>query len=389
MGVDSDGQDQTARWLAVLRDGSEGERQRARTELGLILERNGHLADAAEAYRANVDARVSDRRPYERLAALARAGGDASLEAATLRALADLLDPPPISPDLARRGRGLGGGGCSDDTRDMKQEKAPVSRRPVNGARRIQARPVSRPGRGRAALSVGVVAIAMVAIVLGVRHLPDVLLPTPTPEASRVAVNAASASPPSPVAAASSPAPVDLRLVVDVSTPPAPQAAVPSPSPAPSPAPLPERCASATLHFPETRDTEAAVRAAYHEYLARQGVTIDPTSTLFAGLGQAYAARHAEIVAGWMAVALQREQRGLRAFSLADYVASDVVVATGPGEYQLRATVSPQGWAEIRAWPATICEGAFIRDPANAHWVDLMQASVGDITWALPTPLPR
>ena len=44
-----------------------------------------------------------------------------------------------------------------------------------------------------------------------------------------------------------------------------------------------------------------------------------------------------------MASPPQREQRGLRAFSLADYVASDVVVATGPGEYSLRATVSPQG----------------------------------------------
>jgi hypothetical protein len=223
----------------------------------------------------------------------------------------------------------------------------------------------------------------MVAIVLGVRRLPDLLLPASTVEPARAVSSLSSAASPSPIVIASSPAPVDLRLVVDASASPSTQAAVPSPSP--SPAPLAERCTSATLRFPETRDTETAVRAAYREFLARQGVTIDPTSTLFAGLGQAYAARHAEIVAGWMAVALQREQRGLRAFSLADYVASDVVVATGPGEYQLRATVSPQGWSEIRGWPATSCEGAFIRDPANAHWVDLMQASVGDITWALPT----
>ena len=385
MGVDSDGQDQTARWLAVLRDGSEGERQRARTELGLILERNGRLADAAEAYRANVDARVSDRRPYERLAALARAGGDASLEAATLRALADILDPlpAPLTPLPLSRTRARG-------SRTIRSQR---SLPPLPLGEEMSAPGTSRHGRrpwpwaGRAVGWRG--GHRDGGDCAGRAPSADVLLPTPTPEPARVAVNAASASPPSPVAAASSPAPVDLRLVVDVSTPPTPQAAVPSPSPAPSPAPLPERCASATLHFPETRDTEAAVRAAYHEYLARQGVTIDPTSTLFAGLGQAYAARHAEIVAGWMAVALQREQRGLRAFSLADYVASDVVVATGPGEYQLRATVSPQGWAEIRAWPATSCEGAFIHDPANAHWVDLMQASVGDITWALPTPLPR
>ena len=59
-----------------------------------------------------------------------------------------------------------------------------------------------------------------------------------------------------------------------------------------------------------------------------------------------------------------------------------------PGEYQYRATISPRGWTEIRAWPATTCEGAFIRNPANACWVELMEASVGDITWALPTPSP-
>ena len=42
----------------------------------------------------------------------------------------------------------------------------------------------------------------------------------------------------------------------------------------------------------------------------------------------------------------------------------------------------------MRAWPAETCEGAFMRSPVNAHWVDLMQVSVGDITWALPTRTP-
>jgi hypothetical protein len=155
-----------------------------------------------------------------------------------------------------------------------------------------------------------------------------------------------------------------------------------------APTPLPERCADAGLRFPETRDPEDAVRTAYRDYLVRQGVAIDPNSTLFRGLGEAYASRHGEILAGWIAVTLQRERRGLSTFSLTDYVSSDVIVATGPGTYQFRATISPQGWNEIRAWPASSCEGAFIQHPANARWIELMQASVGDITWALPTPSP-
>src|SRR4051794_24666181 len=80
-------------WLAVLRDGTEAEQALARTELGLILEARGRLDEAAAAYERNVAAGVSDRRPYERLAALAHARGDARAEAWALRALADVLAP--------------------------------------------------------------------------------------------------------------------------------------------------------------------------------------------------------------------------------------------------------------------------------------------------------
>jgi hypothetical protein len=202
-----------------------------------------------------------------------------------------------------------------------------------------------------------------------------------------------SAAPPPTVAGpVLPPATIELRLIATTPSPlPSPIATrTPSPTATPSltPTPLPPRCADAQLRFPETGDPEEAVRAAFRDYLTRQGVTNDPSSSLFAGLGEAYAARHDEVVAGWVGVILQRERRGLPAFPLADFVASDVVVAVGPSEYQLRATTSPRGWTEMRSWPAETCEGAFMRSPANARWVDLMQASVGDITWALPTPRP-
>src|SRR5687768_17588734 len=86
------------RWLALLRDGTQDEQQRARTELGLILEARGLLDDAFEAYARNVAEGVSDPRPYERLAVLARARGDHATVARVQRALADLLAPSPPAP---------------------------------------------------------------------------------------------------------------------------------------------------------------------------------------------------------------------------------------------------------------------------------------------------
>ncbi|MGE3271231.1 MAG: hypothetical protein AB7P40_20945, partial [Chloroflexota bacterium] len=89
------------RWLALLRDGSEAEQQLARTELGLILEARGLLDEATAAYAQNVQDGVADRRPYERLAAIARLRGDVAEEARLLRALADLLAPPLLPEDDA------------------------------------------------------------------------------------------------------------------------------------------------------------------------------------------------------------------------------------------------------------------------------------------------
>lgn len=497
----SSGQDEptpAVYWLNLLRDGSGDERQRARTELGCLLEARGLIAEAADAYRANVEAGVADRRPYERLAAIARLQADQTTEAWALRALADLLEPrpaetaesvesPPEAPDepalpatrssvnladlaeLATAPVGLPGTEPAADpvpvvatetppptvtvladlaalaaapVTDPDTEVVPAPRveaeavpaatvggeivdRPVaepestgdvDGApdaeripapaparersrRLVQAQAASRPGLWNVAVTAGLalVAVLVVAVAAGFLPGPEFLAPLPaqTPVPAQTLLPAqtaplASASPPSsstPVASAPSPEAVELRLIADASTPPPTVALATAPSPAP--VLLPARCADAALRFPETRDTETAVRAAFREYLARQGVSGDSASTRFGGLGDAYAARHAEVVAGWMAVILQRERRGLSTFSLTDYVASDVMVAVGPGEYRLRATISPQGWAEIQSWPVDTCEGAFVRDPANARWIERVQASIGDITWALPTPAGR
>ena len=86
------------RWLLLLRDGSEAEQQLARTELGLILEARGLLDEAAEAFERNVAEGTTDRRPYERLAAIARLRGDVAAEARALRGLAELLSPAPPPP---------------------------------------------------------------------------------------------------------------------------------------------------------------------------------------------------------------------------------------------------------------------------------------------------
>ncbi|MGE3912157.1 MAG: hypothetical protein AB7K36_22545, partial [Chloroflexota bacterium] len=231
------------------------------------------------------------------------------------------------------------------------------------------------------------IGVAVLAVVGGIAMLTPIGQPAP-------AETALTAPPPSlsPVlepsgaermAPAASPSPTALPSPVAGARP------TTAASPTHTPAPLAARCADAALRFPESTDTATAVRTAFREFMARQGVTADPASTLFAGLSDAYAEHHAEVVAGWMAVILQRERRGLPAFPLVDYVASDVIVAAGPGQYQQRATMSPQGWTELRALNADTCEGAFLRNPANARWVELMQASVGDITWAIPTQTRR
>lgn len=583
------------RWLALLRDGTDEERRLARTELGLLLEARGLLDEASEAYERNVADGVADRRPYERLAALAHRRGDAATEARALRALANLIAPPvevdlaagpshppavtgaaadaaeaapaeaPPSPagsggpESAARtpdrpppsDSGVGGApagssgllavgsssqsvpavdpasppvGTTTDAPDSGPEGASDAPAPgpadAPGARRAAAADVSEPqpeatvgppgrpdgrpggrdlhpadadapGRTAAAPATGTPDRAGVGPVGGagpsddlgaapddpdaaagprpigresvppatagaaaeppggapagqpvaaeepptVGDRPRLLRPAGEPDDHVVAPDpaAAHARPGGPTAAelwagrrlllsamttvilvlvgamflraseqrsarpavsptvpsaTSSPLPVGLQLAEGPASPaPVPSVTpLPTAAPAASPTPLSARCVDAAERFPETRDTGAAVRAAFRQFLARQGVTIDPASTLFAGLADAYAERHAEVVAGWMAVTLQRERRGLPTFPLTDYVASDVVAPSGPGEYQLRATVSPQGWVEMSQWPAGSCEGAFMRHPDNARWVALMEASVGDVTWAMPTP---
>lgn len=493
MSVSPGAEGDIGRWLALLRDGSEEEQQLARTELGLILEARGLLDDAAEAYERNVAAGVSDRRPYERLAALARMRDDRETEARMLRALADLLAPlppppppapvsppeppvavepvPPIAvevehppasedgvevapvaeeapeespttrlpipdaaadtPDAPSDAADPAGANVVStivDTEPAPESTAPpepeliASPEPAQAAseRSKQAEPsVGRRGRARAedtdpgvalhhvlemhpeearhhsehrpappagsSMSRTLITLALLVPVMVVVGAAALVWPGASDSGSTLP------PPATPVMTVStSPvATVEMRLIAGTPSPlPSPVATqTPTPSPTSVPTPLAARCTDVGLRFPETRDPEGAVRTAYREYLTRQGV-LDAPSIEMSRLGEAYVARHEEVVAGWMAVTLQREQRGLVAFPLADYVASDVMVATGPGAYQLRATISPQGWTEIRAWPAETCEGAFMRSPANARWVDLMQASVGDITWALPTRQP-
>ena len=42
----------------------------------------------------------------------------------------------------------------------------------------------------------------------------------------------------------------------------------------------------------------------------------------------------------------------------------------------LDTMLTPDEWAEIRSWPATNCEGAFVKGPRNAGLVTLMERVV-------------
>src|SRR5262249_38180882 len=136
-----------------------------------------------------------------------------------------------------------------------------------------------------------VLGMLMIGLV-GRQLFAETAVPVPSPGPTPLAESASTVTP-FPVAAPT-PAPLDLRLVLETVASPAASAAKASPaaSPSPSPTPLPARCADASQHFPETQDSEAAVRTAFREYLTRQGVLLDGPSTLFVGLGEAYAVRH-------------------------------------------------------------------------------------------------
>lgn len=77
--------------------------------------------------------------------------------------------------------------------------------------------------------------------------------------------------------------------------------------------------------------------------------------------------RSNEIVAGWMAVSLQRARRGFPTPSLAQWHQDG---------YTMGRTIPVSEWNDMLTWPADSCEGSFIQNPANSFQVSLVRSLV-------------
>ena len=427
-------------WLARLRDGAADEQAAARTELALILERRGMVADAIEGYRANVAAGVRDRRSYDRLAAIYRSRGDALGEASVLEALVRLLrgtesqtmtalptlsgaDTTSGSPDAGPAEQhpaaitneredpwatdDVGGSPTASSRAGTRPAAAPsvpgprgldplgqdgqhtatpagpaYATAPRRGQRPI-GRPVPNPGpRGGSMSPAAGILIALLGLLVLIGAVVFALLWT----GGRIGGLNLGASTSGQAASGAADAGAPSGGPASGGAPTAPLAAGPAPTPTPA-APA-ASCWDPAVRFPESQQPADAVREALLEHLRRQDGTVDPTNPQVASLLDAHVQRADELVAGWMGVQLQRAQRRLPQFSLASYLGSELLVPNEAGQYTLRPTISEQGWREIQAWPTDTCEGAFTTRPENARWMSLMRASVGDISWAQAAPSP-
>jgi hypothetical protein len=146
-------------------------------------------------------------------------------------------------------------------------------------------------------------------------------------------------------------------------------------TPAPSPASgLPARCTDAALRFPGANDPRAAVVAAYRQ----QGVDVENPRP---GSPRVTPEQAEQVVGGWMAISLLLEHGGQTPPSLATWLDADTaqpalanVIMAGR---TLGSMITPEEWAEMKAWPPNSCEGAFLQDPRNAPYVQRMERVVG------------
>ena len=146
-------------------------------------------------------------------------------------------------------------------------------------------------------------------------------------------------------------------------------------TPAPSPASgLPARCTDAAVRFPGANDPRAAVVAAYRQ----QGVDVENPRP---GNPRLSPEQAEQVVGGWMAISLLLEHGGQTPPNLATWLDADTkqpalanVLLAGR---TLGSMITPEEWAEMKAWPPNSCAGAFMQEPRNAPHVQRIERVVG------------
>jgi hypothetical protein len=87
-----------------------------------------------------------------------------------------------------------------------------------------------------------------------------------------------------------------------------------------------------------------------------------------------------QVIGGWIGASLLLEHAGQPAPKLNEWLDTDsprptLANAMLAGRH-LDTMLTPEEWTEIQSWPAATCEGAFVKDPANAALVRLMERVV-------------
>jgi hypothetical protein len=136
---------------------------------------------------------------------------------------------------------------------------------------------------------------------------------------------------------------------------------------------VPARCTDAGLRFPGANDPRGAVVGAYRS----QGVDVEQPR---AGGPRLTADQAEQVIGGWMAASLFLEHAGQTAPKLTEWLDSDTdrptlanAILAGRG---LDSMLTQAEWAEMSSWPASNCEGAFLKDPRNAGVVRLIERVV-------------
>ena len=399
------GSDEILSWLDVLLKVKPEQQDVARTEIAMILEARGFADDAEEAYWTNVQARAADRRSYERLIALYRLRRDRLSESLVRRQLDEVFaapDPPrparalrPAEPRAPREPRQPSNAPVSL-ARQLTSPSPPAQPttpgqaiRRLRGARHADeaaspaapSAPVRQPAPPERAIVPADPPAVQATEVMPAPSFPDPtngrrrarLLPNPDPSYRRYRGQGGGLIALQPaiifafVIAAFGAAALIAFLLISWDR------GSSSRLSSASSGQVPARCVDASVRFRGANDPRGAVASAYRQ----QGVDIEAVRP---GSPRLTVDQAEQVIGGWIGASLLLDHAGLPAPKLNEWLDTEtsrpsLANAVLAGRH-LDTMLTPDEWTEIRSWPASNCEGAFVQDPKNAGLVRLMERVV-------------
>jgi hypothetical protein len=133
------------------------------------------------------------------------------------------------------------------------------------------------------------------------------------------------------------------------------------------------RCVDGAVRFPGANDPRNAVAAAYRQ----QGVDVEMQRP---GNPRLTTDQAEQVIGGWIGASLMLEHAGQPAPKLNEWLDAESTRPTLANAIlsgrHLDTMLTPAEWNEIKSWPATSCEGSFLRDPRNADLVRMTERVV-------------